>query len=55
MEKILNYANPAWYAEGSKLSGRARLIEVLDDISDKIETDISRRFGRSSRTSSQSD
>jgi len=40
MEKILNYANPAWYAEGSKLSGRARLIEVLDDISDKIETEF---------------
>ncbi len=40
MEKVLNYANPAWYAEGSKLNGQAKLIEVLDDLSDKIGTEF---------------
>lgn len=40
MEKVLNYANPSWYAEGSKLNGQAKLIEVLDDLSDKIETEF---------------
>lgn len=40
MEKVLNYANPSWYAEGSKLNGQAKLSEVLDDLSDKIETEF---------------
>lgn len=40
MEKILNYANPLWYAEGGKSGGQAKLIEILDDITDKIETEF---------------
>jgi eukaryotic-like serine/threonine-protein kinase len=40
MEKVLNYANPAWYAEGSKKQGEAKLIEVIDDLADKIETEF---------------
>ncbi|MGI8640223.1 MAG: protein kinase domain-containing protein [Pyrinomonadaceae bacterium] len=40
MEMILDYANPALYAEGSKLNGQAKLIEVLDDLSTKIETEF---------------
>ena len=40
MEKVLNYANPSWYAEGNKKQGEAKLIEVIDDLSDKIETEF---------------
>ncbi len=40
MEKVLNYANPAWYAEGNNSHGQAKLIEVLDDLSDKIESEF---------------
>ncbi|NJM52539.1 MAG: tetratricopeptide repeat protein [Blastocatellia bacterium] len=29
-----------WYAEGYKLNGQAKLIEVLDDLSGKIETEF---------------
>ncbi|MBS1795314.1 MAG: serine/threonine protein kinase [Acidobacteria bacterium] len=40
MEQILNYANPAWYAAGSSRQGEAKLIEVIDDLSDRIETEF---------------
>jgi len=38
--KIISYANPAWYAEGSKFDGDARVIDVLDDLSGKIDTEF---------------
>ncbi|MDQ3798194.1 MAG: serine/threonine protein kinase, partial [Acidobacteriota bacterium] len=41
MERVLSYANPSWYAEGSKLKGQARVIDVLNDLSGKIETEFS--------------
>ncbi|MDQ4123020.1 MAG: protein kinase [Acidobacteriota bacterium] len=40
MERVLSYANPAWYAEGSKLGGQARVIDVLNELSNKIETEF---------------
>lgn len=40
MFKIFSYANPAWYAEGYKSRGQARVIDVLDNLSDKIETEF---------------
>lgn len=40
MEKVLNYANPAWYAEGRDKNGDARLFEVIEALSDKIETEF---------------
>ncbi|MGA9996168.1 MAG: serine/threonine-protein kinase [Pyrinomonadaceae bacterium] len=40
MEKVLSYANPAWYAEGNRLNGQARVIDVLNDLSLKIETEF---------------
>ena len=40
MEKVLNYANPAWYAEGVKKQGESKLIEVIEDLSDKIPTEF---------------
>ena len=40
MSKIISYANPAWYAEGAKYQGNARVIDVLDDLSDKIDTEF---------------
>ncbi|HQU83675.1 MAG TPA: protein kinase [Pyrinomonadaceae bacterium] len=40
MSKVISYANPAWYAEGSKYGGNARVIDVLDDLSDKIDTEF---------------
>ena len=38
--KIISYANPAWYAEGSKFGGNARVIDVLDDLSEKIDAEF---------------
>jgi serine/threonine protein kinase/Tfp pilus assembly protein PilF len=40
MERVLSYANPSWYAEGNKLKGQARVIDVLNDLSGKIETEF---------------
>ena len=40
MSKVISYANPAWYAEGAKYKGNARVIDVLDDLSDKIDTEF---------------
>jgi serine/threonine protein kinase len=40
MSKVISYANPAWYAEGAKFGGNARVIDVLDDLSDKIDTEF---------------
>ncbi len=40
MSKIISYANPAWYAEGSKFGGNARVIDAVDDLSDKIDTEF---------------
>lgn len=40
MAKIISYANPAWYAEGSKFKGNARVIDALDDLSEKIDTEF---------------
>jgi len=40
MAKVISYANPAWYAEGSKFGGDARVIDVLDDLSGKIDTEF---------------
>ncbi len=37
MAEIISYANPAWYAEGGKFGGDAKMIDVLDDLSDKID------------------
>lgn len=40
MFKVFNYANPAWYAEGHKTKGQARVLDALDDLSGKIETEF---------------
>lgn len=40
MSKVISYANPAWYAEGAKYQGNARVIDVFDDLSDKIDTEF---------------
>ncbi len=40
MFKVISYANPAWYAEGAKYDGNARVIDVLDDLSDKINVEF---------------
>ncbi len=40
MFKVIAYANPAWYAEGAKFDGNARVIDVLDDLSDKIDAEF---------------
>jgi serine/threonine protein kinase len=41
MGKIISYGNPAWYAEGSKFGGNARVIDAIEDLSDKIDTEFS--------------
>jgi serine/threonine protein kinase len=40
MSKIISYANPAWYAEGGKFATDARVIDVLDDMSAKIDVEF---------------
>lgn len=40
MSKIIGYANPAWYAEGANSKGQARVIDALEDLSDKIDTEF---------------
>lgn len=40
MAKIIGYANPGWYAEGAKQKGEARVIDAVNDLADKIDTDF---------------
>ncbi len=40
MAKVISYANPRWYAEGAKFDGDVKIIDVLDDLTDKIETEF---------------
>ena len=40
MSKVFSYANPHWYAEGAKFKGETKVIEAMDDLSDKIDTDF---------------
>lgn len=40
MFKVIAYANPAWYAEGSKFGGNARVIDAVEDLSGKIDTEF---------------
>ncbi|MBK8466444.1 MAG: serine/threonine protein kinase [Chloracidobacterium sp.] len=40
MAQVISYANPAWYAAGSKFGGKARVIDVLDDMGEKIDTEF---------------
>ncbi len=40
MAKVISYANPAWYAEGSKFGGNARVIDAIEDLSGKIDTEF---------------
>ena len=38
--KIIRYANPRWYAEGHRFEGEARVIDALDDMASKIDTEF---------------
>jgi eukaryotic-like serine/threonine-protein kinase len=40
MMKIIRYANPRWYAEGYPYKGEARVIDALDDMALKIDTEF---------------
>ena len=40
MSKVFSYANPHWYAEGAKFKGETKVIEVMDELSDKIDTEF---------------
>jgi eukaryotic-like serine/threonine-protein kinase len=40
MSKVFSYANPQWYAEGAKFKGETKVIEAMDDLGDKIDTDF---------------
>lgn len=40
MEKVISYANPGGYALGSKTEGEAKVIDVLKELSSKIESDF---------------
>jgi hypothetical protein len=40
MFKVISYANPAWYAEGAKFGGDARVIDAVEDLSGRIDTEF---------------
>jgi len=40
MAKIIGYANPGWYAEGARQKGEARVIDALNELADKIDSDF---------------
>lgn len=40
VSKIFGYANPGWFAEGAKSEGNARVIDVVEELSGKIDTDF---------------
>ncbi len=40
MQKIISYANPGPYAEGLKLGGQAKVIDVMNELSEKIESEF---------------
>jgi hypothetical protein len=40
MSKVISYANPAWYAEGGRFEGEVKLIDVMDDLGDKIDIEF---------------
>ncbi|QQS32423.1 MAG: serine/threonine protein kinase [Acidobacteriota bacterium] len=40
MAKIISYGNPAWYGEGHRFGGDARVIDALYDLSDKIDVEF---------------
>jgi serine/threonine protein kinase len=41
MEQIISFANPGNYAEGAKYGGQAKVIDALNEMSDKIDTEFS--------------
>ncbi len=43
MQKIISYANPGPYAEGLKLGGQAKVIDVMNELSEKIESEFADR------------
>jgi hypothetical protein len=43
MEKIISYANPSSYAEGFESGGEAKVIDVLNKLSDQIENEFPNR------------
>ncbi|MEP6705050.1 MAG: serine/threonine-protein kinase, partial [Acidobacteriota bacterium] len=40
MADVISYANPAWFAEGSRFGGEAKVIDALLDLSGKIDTEF---------------
>jgi serine/threonine protein kinase len=40
MSKLIGYANPNWYAEGAPTKGQARVLDALEDLSDKIDQEF---------------
>lgn len=40
MATVISYANPAWFAEGSRFDGEAKVIDALLDLSGKIDTEF---------------
>lgn len=40
VSKIFGYANPGWFAEGAKTQGKARVIDVVEELSGKIDTEF---------------
>ena len=40
MFKVFSYANPAWYAEGYKTGGQARVLDALEGLASEIETEF---------------
>lgn len=40
MFKVFSYANPGWYAEGKESGGQARVIDAMESLAGKIDTEF---------------
>ena len=40
MFRVISYGNPFWYAEGAKYDGNAKVLDVLEDLSGKIDDEF---------------
>ncbi len=40
MMRMISYANPSWYANGNRYGGETRVIDALNDIGSKIDTEF---------------
>ena len=53
MSKVISYANPAWYAEGAKFAGEAKVIDAMNDLGEKLDDEFPNHLDIQAEASSQ--